>query len=262
MTALLLKEITFAYSGNSGRNVFQKFSLEIPEGDILAIIGPNGSGKTTLLKLAGSLLKPLSGEIRVFGQDLFHLKRKERARIIGYMPQESHFLWNFKVQEIVLMGRYPYQKRFGGGSKEDFIIANQAMRMTNTIQFKERGIQELSSGERQRVVLARLLAQKPKILLLDEVTSHLDIGQAIEILKILLDLNKKEGITCLMNVHDVNLAALVAKRVLVLVNGRIVALDVPAKVIVPELLKEVYGCPVIVKTHPELNIPWVFLNLF
>ncbi|MEO0117204.1 MAG: ABC transporter ATP-binding protein [candidate division WOR-3 bacterium] len=259
MNALCLKDIKFGYEDNE--EIFSGFSLEISEGDFLAIIGPNGSGKTTLLKLAAGLLKPLSGMIEVFGQNLLSLRPKERGKLIGYMPQESHFLYNFQVKEIVLMGRYPYQKRWEKEKREDISIAEMAMKMTNTYQFREKGIEELSSGERQRVVLARVLAQKPRILLLDEVTSHLDIGQTMEILRILLDLNRREKITFLLAVHDINIALLVAQRILVLHKGKIVICDTPEKAISPELLKEIYGYKPTLGIHPELKIPWVFFNL-
>ncbi len=258
MDAILLKELSFGYTKE---NLFQNFSLSIPEGDFLGIIGPNGSGKTTLLKLIAGLLKSTSGQVLVFGEDLFHRKPKERGRLIGYMPQESHFLWNFKVKEVVLMGRYPYHRRFEREKREDFEIADLAMRLTNIIDLKDRGINNISTGERQRAVLARVLCQNPKILLLDEVTSHLDIGQAIEILRILRHLNTTYKITCLFSSHDINLAAMVAKRILLLAKGQVIACDRPDKVILPELLEKVYSIRPLITTHPKLNIPWVILNL-
>lgn len=258
MNALYLKGIKFGYE--TTEEIFSDLSLEIPAGDFWAIIGPNGSGKTTLLKLTAGLLKPFSGKVKIFDQDLFSLKPKERGRLIGYMPQESHFFYNFRVKEIVLMGRYPYHRRWEKEKREDILIAERAMKMTNTYQFQDKGVEELSSGERQRVVLARVLAQKPRILLLDEVTSHLDIGQTIEILRILLALNNQEKITFLLAVHDINIALLVAKRILVLNKGKVIICDTPEKVISPELLKEVYGYQPTVGVHPELKIPWVFFN--
>ncbi len=258
MNLLSLRNIVFSYNG---KRLFHQFSLDIPEGDFLGIIGPNGSGKTTLLKLIAGILKPSKGEVTVSGENLLCLRPKERGKLIGYMPQESHFLWNFSVREIVLMGRYPHHKRFEREGKDDFEIADWAMRMTNTFDLKERGINNISTGERQRVVLARVLTQKPKILLLDEVTSHLDIGQATDILRILQELNRWKKITCLFSVHDMNMAMLVAKRILLLSKGKAVACDIPEKVIQPELIKEAYDVTPIIGTHPELNIPWVFLNL-
>ncbi len=258
MKALTLTNISFGYSAE---RVFQDFSLDISEGEFLALIGPNGSGKTTLLKIMDGILRPKTGEIRIFGKEISSLLPKERGKLIGYMPQESHFTFNFLVKEIVLMGRYPYHKGFERERKEDWAIAEWAMKLTNTFHLKERGINNISTGERQRVVLARVLTQRPRILLLDEVTSHLDIGQTIEILRILKRLNRKEKITTILAVHDVNLAGLVGERVLLLSSGKIIACDRPENVLLPNLLEEVYKIRPVVKTHPELRIPWVFLNL-
>lgn len=255
MLAIAVNNISFNYEN---KLVLSDLSVQIDSGEFFGIIGPNGAGKTTLLKLIGGLLKPNQGIIRIFDKNLAEIPFNERAKIMSFVPQENYFSFDFTVLEIVLMGRHPYLKPMERPKKSDIEKALDALNFTDALELKDRNIMELSSGERQRVVLARALASEPKILLLDEPTSYLDITHQIEIIKILKKLNQ-EGMTIVFLSHDLNLTSLVCDRLLLLSDGKMIACDRPETLINNDLIKKVYKINPHIITHPDCNKPQIIL---
>jgi iron complex transport system ATP-binding protein len=232
--------------------VLRGLSLRIRENEFLGIIGPNGSGKSTLLRTICGILQPWNGRILLEGRELSHIARKEIARKIGYVPQSSSFAFPFTCEEVVLMGRYAYD----GNRKRDYEVAKWAMELTDTLPLKERKINELSGGELQRVIIARALAQQPKILLLDEPTVHLDINHRMEIFKLLQEL-KSQGITIITVLHDLNLASEYSERVVVINDGKVVYDGLPQDIIDKEIIKRTYGIDVNIVENPLSGLPLI-----
>ena len=255
MLAIEVNNISFSFET---KLVLSDLSVQINSGEFFGIIGPNGAGKTTLLKLIGGLLKSNQGSIKILGKTLAEIPINERAKLISFVPQENYFSFDFTVFEIVLLGRHPFLKQLERPKKSDVDKALDALRFTDALELKDRSIMELSSGERQRVVLGRALASEPKILLLDEPTSYLDITHQIEIIKILKKLNQ-EGITIIFLSHDLNLTSLVSDRVLLLSEGKMIACDRPERIINDELIKRVYKISPHIIVHPDSNKPQIIL---
>ena len=263
--AYTIQSLTFTY-GRSGRGSegwgFHHLDCEVAEGKILGIIGPNGSGKTTLLKLLIKILKPQSGMIRLFGKDLTEVPQMEVARLVAFVPQESQQLFPFTIGELVLMGRFPYHRPFDGLGWEnpgDVKLARRAMKEMDVDHLAERQISEVSGGERQRALLARALVQEPRVLLLDEPTAFLDLNHQLDIARKLRRLNQEHGLTVVIVSHDLNLASQCCDHLMLLHNGAIIRAGTPQEVIRQEVLKEVYGCSVIVDQHPQSGNPRVSL---
>ncbi len=250
-----IKNLYFQYKKEEP--LFEGLSIKIKEKEWFSIIGPNGSGKTSLLKLMAGLLRPQKGTIILFNNNLFSLTPKERAKFIGYFPQESFFIFDYTVREVVLMGRNPYINWFSQVSKKDMEIVEKSMELTETISLKDKKISELSSGERKRVILARILAQEPKILLLDEFTTHLDISYQLEFINLLKRLKEAKDLTIVFLTHDLNLASISSDRILLIDKGKYVACDVPEKILKEDLIAKVYKVKPIVKTHPLTNKPLI-----
>lgn len=250
-----IKNLYFQYKKEE--TLFEGLSIKIEENEWFGIIGPNGSGKTTLLKLMAGLLRPQKGTIIIFNSNIFSLTPKERARLIGYFPQESFFIFDYTVKDIVLMGRNPYVKWFSSITKRDIEIVERAMELTETINLKDKKISELSSGEKKRVILARILAQEPKILLLDEFTTHLDISYQIEFINLLKRLKEAKNLTIVFLTHDLNLASISCERILLIDKGRYIACDIPERILKEDLIEKVYKVKPIIKTHPLTNKPLV-----
>ncbi|MBX3119811.1 MAG: ABC transporter ATP-binding protein [Fimbriimonadaceae bacterium] len=205
--------------GYPGRTVLSDVSLEIRSGEIIALLGQNGSGKTTLLKTLCGSLPPVSGSVNVATREIGQLGSKELAQLIAYVPQEERSDFAFSVREVVTMGRLPLSATFFD-SEEDRLKATEAMRTADCLHLADRSIQEISAGERQRVILARALAQEAKIILLDEPTAHLDLGHQLEVSTLLKRL-AQAGYVIVLAVHDLQLAARTASRGLVLEGGRV-----------------------------------------
>jgi len=238
---LSAREISFAYHREP---VLNNISLDIQPGEFLGVIGPNGSGKATLLKILGGILKPDRQKIFFKNTDIRSIKRKELASSISWIPQENPMVFAFKVLDIVMMGRHPYMLPLIFESDQDYQIAHRAMEMTSTSQFAQRLFNEISSGERQRVVIASSIAQEPEIMLLDEPTSALDIKYQLEILKILKQLNQAKNMTVVMAIHDLHLASKFCRRLVLLKNGELFADGPPSEVLTKEILEDVYGVKV------------------
>jgi iron complex transport system ATP-binding protein len=247
-------------SGGYGKEAIVKdISLRINQGDFMGIIGPNGSGKTTLLRLASKILSATKGNIVFQGRDIASMPMKELARSVAFVAQDTMVNFPFSVFEIVLMGRTPHLKRLEVETRKDYSIADDAMAMTDTLHLKDKKIDEISSGERQRVVIARALAQEPRLLLLDEPTSHLDIGHQIQVLDLLRRLNRKDSLTIAMVLHDLNLAGEYCNRITLLNDGGIFREGSPAEVLTYQNIEAVYKTVVVVNNNPLNSKPYVLL---
>jgi len=248
------RDIYFSYDG---ANVIDGVSFRVEDGEFVGVVGPNGSGKTTLLKLLTKVLRPDSGSISIKGKEMARISSRELARMIAVVPQESNVLFPFTVREIVLMGRYPHMGALSFERREDMEIAEEMMRTTDVARFAERLISEVSGGEKQRVIIARALAQEPAAMLLDEPTAFLDIKHQIDVHELLKSLNEKRGMTILCISHDLNLAARYCKRLILLDRGRIAADGTPTEVLTPENISRVFGVNAVVQRHPSSGAPVV-----
>jgi iron complex transport system ATP-binding protein len=239
---LSLHDVSFRYSP-AAPDVLQRICLDIPEHAITAILGPNGSGKTTLLHLLLGLLSSTAGEIHLAGQPRDRYSRRELSRLVGLVPQSEHVPFDLSVLEYVLMGRAPYLSLLDLPKAADRRIALQALAMTGLTPLRGRPVPSLSGGERQLAMVARALAQKPQVLLLDEPTSHLDLGNKRRVLSLLQELQGGER-TVILTSHDPNAAAAVADHVVLLREGRILAAGPTHQVLTEEHLSATYGVTV------------------
>lgn len=250
------QEIKFRYNSNSNW-VLDGFSLAVEQGEILGIIGPNGSGKTTVLKLLSRVLKPEYGTIMLTGRNIATIPRKEIAKVMAVVPQGTSIAFPFTVREVVLMGRSPHLGRMQMERESDLRIADNAMALTDSLEIAERSIDELSGGERQRVIIARALSQEPKIMLLDEPTSYLDINHQVEIFDLIKRLNSEQGLTVIIVSHDLNMSAEYCDRLVLLKNGRVFRDGPPREVICETNIREVYDANVVVLDNIITGAPHI-----
>lgn len=247
-------------SGGYGpHDIVTDISLTVNEGDFLGLIGPNGSGKTTLLRLATRILHGREGRILFEESDIYRMPLKEFCRNIAFVSQDIGTSFSFTVMEIVLMGRIPHLKRLQSETRRDRDIATEALAETDALHLKDKLIDELSAGERQRVVIARALAQQPILLFLDEPTSHLDIGHQIQTLDLLKRLNRTQGLTIVMVQHDLNLASSYCNRIALLDKGRIFKYGSPEDVLTYQNIESVYKTVVLVNENPLTKKPNIVL---
>jgi iron complex transport system ATP-binding protein len=255
MSDLIISQVSAAYDT---RPALSDVSLTAAAGQIIGLIGPNGAGKSTLLRVLSGTLAASSGSVHLGSLDLMRMPASQRARRVAMVPQLAHLPEGFNVAEVVLMGRAPHLPRFGGERARDYAIARQAMQRTDIWDLAERQAGELSGGEQQRVLLARALAQEPQVLLLDEATAHLDLKHQIATLNFVRRL-AQSGLVVIAALHDLNLAALYADRLVLLGGGRLLAHDTPAQVLTPGWLRAAYDVEAIVGTHPLYGTPLVAL---
>ncbi len=239
--------LSFAYNGAP---VLDGLAFQLRAGELVGLVGPNGSGKSTLLKLLSGLLRPRAGDVQLLERPLATYGVKEVARVVAYVPQSTLLDFAFTVREVVLMGRSPYLGRFAVEGEQDRRVAEEAMRRTETLSLARRFVNTLSGGERQRVLIARALAQQPRVLLLDEPTSNLDIKHQLALLTLVRDLAHRSGIGVVAAIHDLPLAARFCDRVALLAQGHVVADGRPAEVFTPYRLAEVFGVEVSVDREP------------
>jgi iron complex transport system ATP-binding protein len=256
MNAVTVAKVHFSYRREE---VLTNITFNIKKGDFLGIIGPNGAGKSTILRIICNILKPSNGKIIIFDQDINCIPRKIIARKIAFVPQETYFALDFTVEEIVMMGRYPYLSAFQKERSEDLNACEHALNHADLMDFKDRLINSLSSGERQRVVLARALAQEPDILLLDEPTSHLDLHHQYAIMELLKKLNN-QGISIVIVNHDLNLASLYCQRLVLMHQGEIIDQGRPKDIITKKTLRHVYRTEVDIMEHPYQDVPYILLR--
>jgi len=252
MSSLEIRHVSFSYLDGL---VLRDIDLLVKAGERVGLLGPNGSGKTTLLKLASGLLRPTRGEIYLGDADLRQLTRRQVAQKVAVVPQQLRMPFAFSVREMVMLGRTPFVRALSSEGEADRRAVRQAMELTNTEALGNRTFNELSGGERQKVILAMALAQDPKLLLLDEPTVHLDVNHQVEILELIKALNLEKGITIIAAMHDLNLAALYFDRLILLKEGSIFANGPPAEVLTEDVIRQVYAAPVLVRQHPSADVP-------
>ena len=256
MSLIDAKNINFSYEA---KPVMENVSFNVDESQIVAVIGPNGSGKTTLLKIINGTLIPHTGHILVDGKETTKWLRKEIAKRVAIVPQDTSVIFPYYAEEIVLMGRFPHLGRYRFEDKNDYQIVHEAMEKTDTLAFAARRFDELSAGERQRVMIARALAQEPKILLLDESTVFLDLKHQVQFLSLIHQLNTEQKLTVIFVTHDINLAAQNANRIILLDSGKIYAIGNPADVITATNIEEVYDVKAGIDSNPYDGSPRVTL---
>jgi iron complex transport system ATP-binding protein len=218
-------------------------------GDLVGILGPNGSGKTTLLKMLAGTLSPASGQVSLDGRPLPSWTRRDVARRVAFVPQDTHTPFDFTVLDIVLMGRFPHLGAFALEGPADLAIARQALDATGTSAFESRPFSTLSGGERQRVVIASALAQSPELLLLDEPTASLDLGHQLDVQTLLARLNADRGVTMVLTTHDLGFAAALCRSLVLLRDGRVIAMGRTADVLTAASVRALYDVEAEVEYH-------------
>ena len=243
---LKIQDLTFKYPS---RAILDGITVEIEPSEFFGIIGPNGTGKTTLIKCIDTILKPRGGSIMLEEKEVRDLDKRELAQRIGYVPQSAHRGFPATVFDTILMGRRPYI-----GWRVDERDLDKVLETVELLRIEElslRPFDELSGGERQKVLLARALCQEPEVLLLDEPTSNLDIRHQLEVMKIIQTITRERGILAIMAIHDLNLASRYADRVAMMYGGKIAAVGTPEDVLTVENIRSVYGVEVAVKNDGD-----------
>ncbi len=250
MNAIEVKEISFAY--DKGGPTCGRFSFSIRQGKMTSILGPNGCGKTTLLKLMSRLLVSQEGEIYLEGSPLKSLDSKTVAQKVTYVPSQISPLFSLSVIDFVLMGRAPYLKGFCFPAEADEQIAEESLSYVGLLEYRDRQLQTLSSGEKQRALIAKALTQSTPILLLDEPTAHLDLKYQIETLALLKSLQKKKNLTYLIVLHDFHLANEWSDEVILIQHGKIFAQGFTKDVLTEKNILEVFEVKVAIDENPYL----------
>ena len=252
--AISLKQISFSYRTQV---VLQDITLEIPRQSLLALIGPNGGGKTTLLRVMSKALKPQHGTVSLDGRPLESHSARGLAQKLAVISSEQHFEFPFSVTDVVAMGRFPHLNRLERMSDRDWKIVHEAMEKTSVLDFRNRSISQLSSGEKQRVLIARAIAQQPSILMLDEPNAHLDINHQIAVFNLLQTLNRQHQMTVIVVLHDLSAAAAFCETMVLLHRGQVVHTGTPREVITAELIQQTYGAEVTVFPSPVGGSPQI-----
>lgn len=247
---LSIRGVVFSYPA---RPVLRGVSLEVAEGELMGLVGPNGSGKTTLLRVINKILSPPMGTVMIGEVDVRGMALRDLARRVGYVPQMASPGFPLTVFEVVLLGRRPYMS--WGVDQKDVETVARALTLLGLEGLSDRDFLQLSGGERQKVLLARALAQEPEVLLLDEPTSNLDLKHQLEVLATVRDLVRRRGMNAVVSIHDLNLAARFCDRLAVLHRGRIYAVGEPQETVTPEMIREVYGVEAVVRV--EAGLPYV-----
>ena len=250
---LKVEQASFAYSPtdrSAPTFTLGPASFEAHPHELVAILGPNASGKSTLLRLLAGLSKPLAGRIEVDGEEVSALDLRTRAKRIALVQQESELLFPLRVWEYVLQGRYPHGRRLRFESDNDCLMVGNALAQVGAEPLRDRWMDQLSGGEKQRVILSRALAQQPSLLLLDEPTQHLDIGGKVELLQRLRRLADETRHTVLVVTHELDLAAEFSDRIVLLHKGKCLRVGTPAEVYDRALLEEVFEAPLEVEMRP------------
>ena len=243
--------------GYAGRKICADVTLALPEGRFSVILGPNGCGKSTLLRGLCNLLPPQAGQVLLDGQAIARLPARALARQIGLLPQSAQAPSGITVEDLVARGRYPHQGPFRQWSAEDARIVAEAMAATGVADLAQTEVDALSGGQRQRVWIALVLAQQTPILLLDEPTTFLDIAHQLELLTLLQRLNRAQGRTIVAVLHDLNQACRYADHLVVMAAGRVVAEGPPARLMTPDLLRQVFGLEAVILDDPISHTPLI-----
>lgn len=249
-----IEKLSFSYDL---KRVLKQLDMSIKKGSFFCIVGPNGSGKSTLLKVISAALKPQKGVVFFEGRDIRNMKIRKIAKLLSFVPQNTSLEFDFKVYDVVLMGRYPYVNRLKGETREDLEIAEKAMQYTNTVYLRDRSFMELSGGERQRVILAQALAQDTDILVLDEPVSHLDIQHQVEILNLIKKMCIDKKLTAITVLHDLNLASAYGDYIIMMKDGEIKRQGTPFETLTASNIKEIFDADVYVSVSPVGNKPYI-----
>jgi len=233
-----VNNIKFSYNGTP---IINNISLDIMEGEFLSLLGPNGAGKTTLIKILTGVIKDIEGDVYLYSRPIHHYRRREFASLVSFLPQNPEINLPFQVKDVVMMGRFPYIKRFEMERPRDTEVVGYAMKLLNIDHLAKRHLVELSGGEVKRVFIAQAIAQESKILFLDEPTANLDINYQIEIFRILKDFNTRLNKTIILITHDINHAARFAKRIVLLRDGSVIKSGEPDRIITEDNLKFVFN---------------------
>jgi len=252
---LELKNIS---SGYQGKIVVEDVDFKVKKGEFIGLIGPNGSGKTTLFKTIVGILKPDKGKIFYRDQDIVNMTIKERAKRIAFLPQIFEAKFSYTVEEFIALGRFPHQDGLSIYSKEDLKRVKDVIESFSLTSIKGCRIDEISGGELQRVLFAQSIAQDPDLLLLDEPTTHLDIGHQLEIMNALSDLNR-EGLTVITILHDLNISAEFCDRLILMDKGRVVKDGEPSFVMDYNIIESVYNARVVIRENPYSGKPFLIL---
>ena len=253
-------ELTQVHLTIGGKPVLRDVSLTVGEGVFQGLIGPNGSGKSTLLRLISGVWKPDSGTCRIAGQPVAAYPPKALARFLAVLPQEPLVADGYTVREIIEMGRFPFQNWLGGGdpAAEERIAA--IMDRLSIGHLADRLLEDLSGGERQRVALGKTMAQEPRVLLLDEPTTFLDIGYQLQLMEYIKEWKRESGLTVLAVLHDQNLAPLYCQHLVLLHEGQVAGAGTPGEILEARQIESVYGTRPVVLPHPVNGVPQILLH--
>ena len=252
MSCISTKNLNISY-GNL--DIVKDLNLDIPKGKITTIIGSNGCGKSTILKTIARIIQAKSGDIFVNNINIKEQSPKDLAKIMAVLPQSPQAPSGLTVEELISYGRFPHQKGFGKMKKEDEDIVTWALKSTGIEEFRERPMEALSGGQRQRAWIAMALAQQTEILILDEPTTYLDLAHQLEILKLLEELNRKQGTTIVMVIHELNNAARFADHMIGVKKGKVVCQGTAHEVMTKENLKELFNIDAEIVEDPRNNKP-------
>jgi len=252
MPRLYTKQLDIAYGDSL---IVSGLNLSIPDGKITALVGANGSGKSTILKTMARIMKPKSGSVFLDGKSIAQQSTKDVAKQLAILPQNPTAPDGLTVSELVSFGRFPHQRGFGTMSAEDKEHIRFALTVTGMMEFADRPVDRLSGGQRQRAWIAMALAQGTDILFLDEPTTFLDMAHQLEVLKLLERLNREEGRSIVMVVHDLNHATRYAHHVVAIKRGTVVSEGSPAEVVTPDVLREVFGIEADIVPDPRTGVP-------
>ena len=249
---LQVADVSFGYTSTRGPAfALHNVSLTVERGTLTGLLGPNGCGKTTLLTLMAGVRRPERGAVMLDGANVAALSRRQIARRVAVVPQETHPAFDYTVMEMVLMGRHPHLGTFALEGPTDFNIAQEALVATGTEQLAERAYMTLSGGEKQRVIIASALAQAPDLLLLDEPTASLDLGFQLEIASLLQRLNRERGVTMVLATHDLNLAASLCTNIVMMRGGLVIAQGTTRDVLTAPMVRQLYDVDADVRFHAE-----------
>ena len=251
MVELDIEDVCFSYPS---RDILKDVEFKAEQGEILGIIGQNGCGKTTLLKCINSTLSPKKGIVTVDGKAVESMTKKEIARNMGFVMQTTSTTFPFTVYETVMMGRYSRQDALDTEKEEDTRIVYQALQDTGTLKFADRDIDELSGGERRRVMIARALVQEPDILLLDEPTLHLDINHQFDLMDLITKLSREKGMLIVIVTHDLVLAARYCDRVIAIEHGESAAMGPTRDVLTTENMRRIFDIEAEVNEDPRVGL--------
>ncbi len=240
-----------------GRDLVHRLDLAAADGEVLGLVGPNGSGKSTALRTVYRALRPSGGVVRLGGDDVWRLPLRRTAQRIAALTQQSSTDFDFTVSEVVALGRTPHTHGNQPLTAAERELCRHAMEQMDIVHLADRGVLELSGGERQRVLMARAMVQQPRVLVLDEPTNHLDIRHQIQLLRYV----RSSGLTTIVVLHDLNLAAATCDRIGVLGEGRLVAVGPPDEVLTSSLISEVFGVDVTIVRHPITGDPQILFEL-